>query len=301
MKKVLFSLVYFVTLFLNAQDFKEYYVVVKEGKSIEPITKSLNSNGKISLTFESTLNHLQLFFENKNVLKYEKAFPTAKTPLLKRTYIVWIANNEDFKNQFQNFQEIQLIEELFKPVLLIEPNDYILTPNNANFPCTPNASTQSQLDLIRAPLAWEITEGNENIVVGMSDNPLNPFHEDLVNKIIQNYAGVSYDHYAHGTLVAGCIASETNNGIGISAIGNKTKIISHAIGDQQMLLLSQMPNVKVINASWGNCYGSTTVQTEVYNEIWNNGVLVVAAAGNGNYPCGNPNNYLYPDYYDLTK
>jgi len=287
MKRVLFFIIFLVYFVAYSQDFKDFYVVVRENKSIEPTTKTTLSNGKLSFTFQQV--YLQSFFENKDVYKYEKAFPTAKTPLLQRTYLVRVTGT-DILNNLKNFPEIELVVDLPKPILLTEPNDYNLTPA---------ISSMSQLDLIRAPFAWELRTGNDYAIVGMTDTPLNSNHEDLVNKIIANYAGISYDYFAHGTMVAGCIAAETNNGIGISAIGYNTKIIASYMTDNQMLVLSQIPNVKVVNGSW--MYGCTPnpVSQAVYTEIWNNGVLPVFAAGNGENYCGLDNTaYIYPASYD---
>lgn len=291
MKKLIYLLVVLFALSINAQEFKEYYVVVKEGKTIEPTTTIVQPNGFLTLNFQENQNYLQIFFENKNVIKYEKAFPTAKTPQLKRTYIVTLDNTNSLE-QLRNYPEIQDIEELPKPILLYEPNDYDLTLPNS----TP--SSASQLDLIRAPMAWEIRDGGgvNPIIVGMTDSPVNIYHEDLMNKIVAAYGGTSTG-WSHGTEVAGCIAADTNNGTGISAIGFNTRIISHSTGDQQMLILSQMPDVKVVNGSWFNRCAPNVTQQLLYDEIWNSGVLPVFAAGNGGQ-CGDANSFLYPASYD---
>lgn len=304
MKNLIYLLVLSLTLNVNAQDFKEYYVVVKEGKSIEPTSKTALPNGTLSMVFQDEQQHFQSFFDNKDVYFFEKAFPTAQTSLLQRTYITRV-NNSVSLEQIENFPEIQAIGENPKPILLFEPNDYDLSLPNS----TP--STASQLDLIRAPLAWEIRQGNDFAVVGIVDTPVNIYHEDLENKII-DYYGVVSTGWSHGTAVAGCVASDTDNGLGISAIGNKTKMIisgnllSNLNGlnaDQQMFFLSQQPNVKVVNGSWYNrCNPDPTgVQQTVYEEIWNNGVLPVFAAGNGPQ-CGGPTNKVYPaSYYHVLS
>ena len=69
-----------------SQKTQGYYVVAKENHSIEPTQKTQTPNGELTLSFQNT--QLQTFFNNKLVYKYEKAFPTAETPLLQRTYEV---------------------------------------------------------------------------------------------------------------------------------------------------------------------------------------------------------------------
>ena len=55
-----------------------------------------------------------------------------------------------YKRQQQN--KVESVIALEKGGLLYEPNDYYY-----------NGSPMSQLDLIRAPLAWELTKGSPNV------------------------------------------------------------------------------------------------------------------------------------------
>jgi len=121
-----------------------------------------------------------------------------------------------------------------------------------------------------------------------------------MNQIIQNIdSNPSNDH--HGTKVAGMVAAQTDNNLGIASIGYNIKMITQANGlnTNQMLLLSQIPGVKILNGSWTDSCSFSPINAEVYAEIWNNGVTVFFAAGNGT-TCGGPNNYVYPAAYDHT-
>lgn len=102
----------------------------------------------MSLTFSKPA--FQSFFNDKSVYRYEKAFPTAVTPYLQRTYILTIDNTvteANLKSSIDpNGSEIEYIKELEPIKYLHEPNDYY---NNDFF----NSSPLLQLDLVRAPLA----------------------------------------------------------------------------------------------------------------------------------------------------
>jgi hypothetical protein len=154
-------------------------------------------------------------------------------------------------------------------------------------------------------MTWGITTGNLNTFVGISDNPYEFTHEDIVNKIHQNLNGItaiSTSYGNHGTQVAGMLCSNDNS-IGSSSIAPNIKMVTAGSGFNNLLLLSQQPGVRVVNASWGLC-GST------YNTTWTNAVIqeiingtdvtppvvVVAAAGNYQFThlCNSFTDLIYP-------
>lgn len=174
-------------------------------------------------------------------------------------------------------------------------------PNDYNYGGTP----QAPLELINAQQAWDITTGDPNVLIGITDTYFETTHEDLVNQIIQNF-----DHYTnpsnldyHGVLVSGLVAAETNNNKGISGIGYNCKLVtSDKYGDHnEVLLISQIPNVKVINLSWRFCNYSLTLDS-LYKAIWDSGVIVVCGAANGvgGTSCGGGHGYAYPASYPYT-
>jgi len=71
------------------------------------------------------------------------------------------------------------------------------------------------------------------------------------------------------------------------------------LNTNQMLLLSQISGVRIINGSWLDSCSYSPVNAAVYEEIWNSGVIPIFAAGNGT-TCGGPNNYVYPAAYNHT-
>jgi len=149
------------------------------------------------------------------------------------------------------------------------------------------------LELMKAPLAWTITQGNPNVLIAIVDGGTNITHEDLQGKIVQNLDDSNFP-LSHGTAVASLAAANTNNGIGMAAIGYNCRLVTADIyNTARVLEVSQIPGVKVINCSWGGrSYNS--YEEAVYQEIHAAGVLVAAAH--------NPSTstYYYPASYDTT-
>lgn len=285
----------------NIQDaYREFYIVVDSNTSIEPTSKSVNNEGYLELNF--SVKELQNFFYKKGLILYQKAFPTAKTPLLQRTYILAFKNSKEInegvlRKVFSNYGNVEAVIELEKGGLLYEPNDYRY-----------NGEPLSQLDLVRAPMGWEITKGSNDVAIGIVDSEMDVYHEELESKINQ-YQGVSSGNtWGHGTIVATTAAGATDNGRGISSIGFNTKIVADfrtslpysypsSYANMQMLLeTSQKPNVKVVNGSWYVGCSPNIVDEAVVKEIWDSGVLPVFAAGNGGQ-CSGATSYLYPQSY----
>lgn len=162
----------------------------------------------------------------------------------------------------------------------------------------------SQLDLIKIPFAWNITHGNPNFYGCIIETYVESNHEDLTNQIAQ-YLGSSGTG-SHGTAVAGALAAQTDNNIGISASAFNTKLIilgGNGIYDNDILDMADIPGVKVINYSRGNCDYSPGAE-EFWRIIWEEkGVVTVCAAGNSGQTSscsGDPEQYVYPASYDQT-
>ncbi len=275
-----------------AQNYQDYYIVAKQGYSLEPLQKNVNNDSTLALQFNN--NTLTNFFSNKQVYFYEKAFPTAQSEYLQRVYKVKL-NNNSYLNEIATLEEVEYTE------LTGGNGELLYTPND--FFGVVDADTSTQLDLIKARQAWNITQGDPNVIVGIVDTYFDTSHEDLVNQIILNIDDNPSYHY-HGTHVAGMVAADTDNNKGIAAIGDNIKMITMAngINTEQMWLLAQIPGVKVLNGSWLDPYPYcqySQVNANVYKEIWEMGIVPVFAAGNGE-TCGNPNAYVYPAAYDHT-
>ncbi len=116
----------------------------------------------------------------------------------------------------------------------------------------------------------------------------------------------------HGVWVAGCASASTNNNIGISGVGYKTRLLitKHTADNQrvaapgiysgyagvlyaaQTLTADNVPR-KIINCSWGGTFRSQIQQDIITHVTLDLGCLVVAAAGNNNN-----GGLFYPAAYD---
>ena len=150
---------------------------------------------------------------------------------------------------------------------------------------------------INAPTAWVTTPGGVRIAI--LDTGINESHLDLTGKIVahQDFTGSltsgTNDVYGHGTHVAGIVAANTNNGKGVAGVCPQCTLLNgKVLNDSGSGAYSWIANgigwavqnnTKVINMSLGGSTKSSTLENAV-NTAWNNGVVVVAAAGNSNNP-----------------
>ena len=160
-------------------------------------------------------------------------------------------------------------------------------------PDDPQFGLQWGLTKIEAPQAWEVTTASTNINIAILDTGVDLDHPDLANKIISNINFSSSttvdDVYGHGTHVAGIAAAMTNNGIGVAGLGYTSTIMNvKVLGDYGSGTYSGVASgiiwavdngAEVINMSLGGSSPSSTLEDAV-NYAWNNGVVVVASAGN---------------------
>ena len=140
-----------------------------------------------------------------------------------------------------------------KYVIYAEPR-YI--PYETTTPNDPYYTNQWHLPVINADLAWNVTQGDTNVIIAIIDDAIDLDHEDLAANIFTNWveyngtAGLDDDFNGyiddingwdfaefdndpnpvissqdHGTHVAGCAAAVTDNGTGVSAPGWNCRIL----------------------------------------------------------------------------
>lgn len=185
---------------------------------------------------------------------------------------------------------------------------------------------------IRVQEAWDIEEGDPNVIVAVVDSGVAYEDYDIYRQapdlggthFVPGYDFVHDDNHpnddhGHGTHVAGTIAQSTNNRIGVAGVAFRCSIMpvkavdEQGVGDvftiSQGILFAVAHGARVINLSVSGPEPSTTLRNAV-KAAYDRGVTVVAAAGN-EYAKGNQPSYpaAYTDYciavgavrYDLTR
>ncbi len=234
--------------------------------------KLISSNAEVS----ALINKL-------DITTITKAFPSSRNEDLKNVYeIACNCDENDLLQQVSKLAAIFLKPEFApKYELLNIPNDYSIVFTN-----------DYALSNINAQDAWGITRGDSSIIIGISDSNFDLNHEELIGKYTYVTPGMTNSNYYHGTAVAITAAGNTDNFLGKSSIGFNSSLQLREMNYNE-LLAATYSGAKVINVSWtSGCYDNTYSQM-VIDEVYNNGTVVVVAAGNGS-TCGGPSNLVYP-------
>ena len=147
---------------------------------------------------------------------------------------------------------------------------------------------------IESPQAWQITRGDQSIIVAVLDTGINKDNQDLAEKVMAevNFTNsrTSDDLYGHGTHMAGTIA----------AIAPECSLMNVKVADDagrcepsvvaRGIIWAVDQGAKVINISLAMQASPDLV--EAVNYAWSQGAIIIAAAGNkgGSEPS-------YPAYY----
>lgn len=180
----------------------------------------------------------------------EKNFPSLKFPDSSLDNIYELDYTQPFDplyvaGKLKGIKIIEWAEPRYVYELSFTPND-------------PSLGVQWNLQKIKATMAWDVSQGDTSVVVGIIDTGVDWDHPDLqaniwknldeiaANGIDDDNNGYIDDYYGwdfggltgtpdndpmedmpdHGTHVAGIVSASTNNGIGIASIGFKSKIMA---------------------------------------------------------------------------
>lgn len=165
------------------------------------------------------------------------------------------------------------------------------------------SGTQWYLPKIDAPAAWDVTTGGENsVTVALLDTGIDSRHPDLQDKVLPGYdvstrqtipVGTNTDQFSHGTHVAGILAAQTNNGIGVAGVTWSAKLLPVKVLDatgygsysdvSEGIVWAVDNGAKVLNMSLGGPAGTDdevkTIRAAI-DYAWDRGAIMVAAAGN---------------------
>ncbi len=173
--------------------------------------------------------------------------------------------------------------------------DFIVSVQFDNPPNDPDYDRQWALPHIQAETAWDQMGELSDITVAVIDTGVCMSHEDLVGRVLENgYDFVDNDddpedEMGHGCSVAGIIAANIDNGIGIAGFAPNSSILpvrvlgksgSGSMADVAAGIVYAADNgADIINLSLGSMVGSQVTEDAVKYAI-GKGVTVIASAGN---------------------
>ena len=197
---------------------------------------------------------------------------------------------------------------------LFEYAEPYYVPKTCYTPNDPGITFEYHLNKLDAYNAWNISQGDTNIVIGITDTGIEFTHQDLTNVkyntadpingadddgdgYIDNYRGwdlgendnnPTYNANAHGVHVTGLAAATTDNGVGMASTSFKSRYlpvkIANATGALTMaydgIVYAADHGCHIINCSWGGTGGGQFGQNVINYATFNKNSLVVAAAGN---------------------
>lgn len=173
----------------------------------------------------------------------------------------------------------------------VEPRRWVeasFVPNDAHW------TAQWGPKKIEAGWAWNYTTGSDDLLIAVLDTGIDYNHQDLAD----NYVSIGYDWVnndtdpkddnGHGTHVAGIIAAVTNNSIGVAGLAQvqvMAEKVMNNLGQGKWdwvangIINATDAGADIISMSLGGDYYSP-VGYQAVQYAYNNGVLLVAAAGN---------------------
>lgn len=188
---------------------------------------------------------------------------------------------------------------------------------------------------VGAELAWEMSEGLSEIVVGIVDSGVDVSHEELVGRLWRNPIEIEgngvdddgnglvddaigwdfvdgdetpQDGYGHGTLVAGIVGAAAHNGRGSRGLAPNSRLLVAKCLDAagfgttesavRAIQYAVEGGARVLNLSWGGTrYDPVLYETLKWAE--SRGVLAVIAAGNAGESNDESKTPIYPSSFPL--
>ena len=227
-----------------------------------------------------------------------------------------LKNKDVYLYKFNKNKDIvDIIEKLNKKkgVLFAEPN-YLYQPIEITqnyFSELWGLDNDNNID-IDAPEAWQITKGENTVVVAVIDTGVQILHEDLDGQFVTGYDFYNDDPSVyddlnddHGTHVSGTIAALDNN-LGVVGVAPNIKIMPIKFlgpngGSTFDAILAieyaEDHGADIINASWGSYRRSKALESAIKNFSG----PFVAAAGNEGLNTDYKRTAHYPSSYNSSN
>ncbi|UBM59219.1 S8 family serine peptidase [Marinilongibacter aquaticus] len=265
------------------------------------------ANDQVDFLSEIPALHRTILNKGKQIMDAKRPFFSAKDKGLRRVLKLKVDDGQDILDLIESLKDDPTIEYA-EPVY----KRSIIGHTTATAPSDPSYVNQWFLDRVRAEDAWAANAGGGTVVVAVVDNAIDTNHVDLKGNLLPGFDVADNDldpnppnaNFSHGTHVSGIVSAVTNNAIGIaSAANNKIKVLpikatydisSYRSIDEGYEGIEKAieQGVDIISLSWGG-EGYSQTEQDVINHAYEQGILVLAAAGNES------NDILqYPASYD---
>lgn len=216
------------------------------GEEFSDENQTLISSKSTQGLVKEQLNHTKLEAEPNDILialregagtrsksisdRINKKFGTTSYDSINSTDVLLLKNTsrtptEEIIKEINNSRDadIQIAGPNYKVWMMMDVND-------------PMVKDQYAIDKVQARKAWDITQGSEGTVIAIVDTGIDLSHPDLKDKLLPGFSALKDkddshgqtkggDDNGHGTHCAGISAGIGNNGVGISGIALKNKIL----------------------------------------------------------------------------
>ncbi len=324
MKKIINTLLLLLILSgLNAQNTSDFYPNILLLKLKSEYKELANGNNINSCDLQNVLDKL----DNSTISRIFSHHQTPETKVNRYgdslvDLSLWYELRYDGNIPVYKLKNLLIETALFQNVQQRGINHLLYTPNDTFI------SRQYYLRSIKALHAWDVEQGDTNVVVGITDTGIDKVHEDIINGIKYNYNdtidGIDNDNdgfidnfcgwdmgnndnnaqwgvLGHGLFVSGFVSAVADNHLGIAGVGYHTKVLPVRVDDSLGYLSKDYEGIvyaadhgaSIINCSWGGLHGDKFGNDVVDYASNNKGALVIAA-------CGNSDNdvFLFPASYE---